>query len=74
MLGTNSNTTASAGSSQLDELLQLLINDSESRFVVHSEDPNIENKVEQLRGYSICQKEDVDYKNLKGLSIRVFFH
>lgn len=52
--------------SRAHDLLQQLVTDSESRFVVHSEDGEHSENSEQLRGVKICQKDDVLTKNIHG--------
>lgn len=47
-------------------MLQQLVSDAESRFVVHSEESERSDNTEQLHGVKICQKDDVLSKNVHG--------
>ena len=47
-------------------MLQKLVSDAESHFVVHSEESERGDNTEQLHGVKICQKDDVLSKNLHG--------
>ena len=62
-------TTAAApllSDSRAHDMLQKLVSDAESHFVVHSEESERGDNTEQLHGVKICQKDDVLSKNLHG--------
>lgn len=53
--------------SRAHDLLEKLVHECDQNFMVHSEEKVTENKSEQLRGYHLCQQNDVRTDNLHSM-------